>query len=42
MLTGAAIAYGVTSGGPNASEIAIAPLGMRIVRPTKEGDDLLR
>lgn len=41
LLTGAAIAYGVTSGGPNAPEIAITPLGMRIVRPTKEGDDLL-
>lgn len=41
LLSGAAIAYGVTSGGPNASEIAITPLGKRIVRPTKEGDDLL-
>jgi hypothetical protein len=41
LLSGAAIAYGVTSGGPNASEIGITPLGMRIVRPTKEGDDLL-
>ena len=41
LLTRAAIAYGVTSGGPNAPEIAITPLGMRIVRPTKEGDDLL-
>ena len=40
-LSGAAIAYGVTSGGPNAPEIAITPLGMRIVRPTKEGEDLL-
>lgn len=40
-LSGAAIAYGVTSGGPNAPEISITPLGMRIVRPTKEGDDLL-
>lgn len=40
-LAGAAVAYGVTSGGPNAPEIAITPLGMRIVRPTKEGDDLL-
>jgi predicted nucleotide-binding protein len=41
LLSGAAIAYGVTSGGPYAPEIAITPLGMRIVRPTKEGDDLL-
>src|SRR5688572_2341531 len=40
MLAGAAIAYGLTSGGPNAPEIAITPLGMRIVRSTVEGDDL--
>jgi hypothetical protein len=39
-LAGAAIAYGLTSGGAFASEIAITPLGMRIVRPTLEGDDL--
>lgn len=39
-LCGASIAYGLTSGGCNASEIAIEPLGMRIVRPTVEGDDL--
>lgn len=41
LLTGAAIAYGVTTGGANAPEIVITPLGIRIVRPTKEGDDLL-
>lgn len=40
MLTGAAIAYGLTSGGYNAEQISITPLGMRIVRPTAEGDDL--
>ncbi len=40
MLAGAAIAYGLTAGGPNATEISITPLGMRIVRPTAEGDDL--
>lgn len=40
LLCGAALAYGLTSGGPNAPEIAITPLGMRAVRPTKEGDDL--
>ena len=40
MLAGAAIAYGLTSGGPNAPEIAITPLGLRVVRPTAEGDDL--
>ena len=39
-LTGAAIAYGLTSGGSNADEISITPLGMRIVRPTIEGDDV--
>ncbi len=40
MLAGAAIAYGLTAGGPNAPEISITPLGMRIVRCTVEGDDL--
>jgi hypothetical protein len=40
MMTGAAIAYGLTTGGAFAPEIAITPLGMRIVRPTKPGDDL--
>jgi predicted nucleotide-binding protein len=39
MLTGAAIAYGLTAGGYNAETISITPLGMRIVRPTTEGDD---
>lgn len=39
MITGAAIAYGLTTGGPNAPEIGITPLGMRIVRSTVEGDD---
>ncbi len=40
MLTGAAIAYGLASGGYNADSISITPLGMRILRPTLEGDDL--
>jgi len=40
MLTGASIAYGLTTGGYNAENITITPLGMRIVRPTSEGDDL--
>jgi len=40
LLCGAALAYGLTSGGPNAPEIAITPLGMRAVRPIQEGDDL--
>ncbi|MBF6606662.1 MAG: hypothetical protein ACYDAK_02105 [Candidatus Limnocylindrales bacterium] len=39
-LTGAAIAYGLTIGGAFAPEIGITPLGMRVVRPTKPGDDL--
>jgi predicted nucleotide-binding protein len=39
-ICGAAIAYGLTKGGSNATEISIEPLGMRIVRPTVEGDDL--
>ena len=41
MLTGAAIAYGLTSGGYNADNISITPLGLRIVRPTAENDDVL-
>lgn len=36
---GAAIAYGLTTGGPNADEIALTPLGSRAVRPLAEGDD---
>lgn len=40
-ICGAAIAYGVTKGGYNATEISIEPLGMRIVRPILEGDDLI-
>lgn len=39
-LCGAAIAYGLTKGGYNAPEIALEPLGMRTVRPTKEGDEV--
>lgn len=40
-LCGASIAYGLTEGGYNASEIALTDLGRRIVAPTSEGDDLL-
>lgn len=36
---GAALAYGLTDGGPNAPKVSIEDLGMRIVRPTVEGDD---
>ena len=40
MLTGASVAYGLTSGGYSADEISITPLGLRIVRPlTDDGDD---
>lgn len=39
MLTGAAIAYGLTSGGYNASEISLTPLAKRILSPLEEGDD---
>ena len=41
MLCGASIAYGLTDGGCNASEIKLTPLGRRIVRPTVEGDDIV-
>jgi len=39
-MTGAAVAYGLTSGASNAPEIGLTPLGLRIVRPTSEGEDL--
>jgi Predicted nucleotide-binding protein containing TIR-like domain len=39
-LTGAALAYGLTTGGYAAPEIGLTPLGRRIVAPTEEGDDL--
>lgn len=38
-LCGSAIGYGLTQGGPNASEIEITPLALRILRPLSEGDD---
>lgn len=41
MLTGAAIAYGLTDGGYNAELISITPLAKRIVAPTVEGDNRL-
>jgi hypothetical protein len=40
MLAGASIAYGFTNGGYNADLISITNLGLRIIRPTSEGDDL--
>ncbi len=38
-LTGAAVAYGLTEGGYNATTIKLAPLGSRIVASEEEGDD---
>ncbi len=38
-LCGASIGYGLTEGGPNASEISLTELGKRIVSPLEEGDD---
>ncbi|HEX6045316.1 MAG TPA: hypothetical protein VFZ22_12565 [Pyrinomonadaceae bacterium] len=40
-LCGASIAYGLTSGGYNAQQILLQPLGKRIVEPLEEGDDVL-
>ena len=40
-LCGSAIAYGLTEGGYNATEITLTSLGKRITRPTEEGDDLV-
>jgi predicted nucleotide-binding protein len=40
MLTGSAIAYGLTAGGYNAAEISLTPLANRILSPLEEGDDL--
>lgn len=39
-LPGASVAFGLTTGGYNALEIALTPLGRRVVAPTTEGDDL--
>lgn len=39
-LCGSAIGFGLTEGGPKASEIALTPLALRILRPLAEGDDL--
>ena len=36
---GASIGYGLTEGGPNATEIALTTLGKRIVTPTEVDDD---
>ena len=39
-LTGAAIGYGLTDGGYNASTIGLTVLGRRAVAPQEEGDDI--
>lgn len=41
MLTGAAVAYGLTEGAAKSSEIVLTDLGRRCVAPTEEGDDLV-
>src|SRR2546428_10814061 len=38
-LSGSAVAYGLTTGGYNADEISLTPLGRRIVGSEIEGDD---
>lgn len=40
-LCGSSIAYGLTKGGPYAQEISIEALGLRIVRPTEEDDNII-
>jgi predicted nucleotide-binding protein len=39
MVTGAAVAYGLTDGAYNSPDIQLTDLGRRVVAPTKEGDD---
>jgi hypothetical protein len=41
MLTGAAVAYGLTSGAYNSSEISLTELGKRCVSPTYDGEDMV-
>ena len=40
LLTGAAIGYGLTEGGYNASSISLTSLGRRAVAPQEEGEDI--
>ncbi len=39
-ITGASAAYGITTGAAQGAEIGITPLGMRILQPTVDGDDI--
>jgi predicted nucleotide-binding protein len=41
VLTGAAVAFGITEGAYNATVMSLTPLGRRIFAPKEEGDDLL-
>ncbi len=41
MLSGAAVAYGLITGGAQAAEIGLTDLARRIVKPKIEGDDLV-
>lgn len=41
MITGAAVAYGITDGGAQAEMIELTDLGRRIVAPTEDGDDVM-
>jgi predicted nucleotide-binding protein len=41
MITGSAIAYGLTEGGAQSDLISLTPLGLRIFKPRVEGDDLV-
>jgi hypothetical protein len=40
-LAGAALAYGLTDGGPRVAAIGLTDVGKRIVAPTSEGDDVI-
>ncbi len=40
MRAGASIAYGLTEGGWNAAQIALAPLALKILKPQSEGEPL--
>ncbi len=41
MLTGAAVAYGLTTGAYNSSEIGLTELGKKCVAPTADGEDTI-
>jgi hypothetical protein len=40
MLTGAAVAYGITDGAAHADMIELTDIGLRIIAPQEDGDDL--